>query len=120
MDVGCSSLLLSGSISLRHGSISRILPTGIELSSGEVLEADEIIFATGYLNMTTQTEKIFGKEVREKVRDVWGFDEEGEIRTMWRESGHEGLWMMGGNLALCRWYSRVLALMIQRRVLGIE
>jgi len=63
--------------------------------------------------MRTQCRKIFGDEVADKVKDVWGFDEEGEIRTMWRKTGHPGFWFMGGNLALCRWYSRLLALQIK-------
>jgi len=120
MDVGCSKLIIDGKIALKHGSISEVLPNGLRLDNGEVVEADEIVFATGYLNMTTQTAQIFGREIADKVKDVWGFDEEGEIRTMWRESGHPGLWMMGGNLALCRWYSRVLALQILRLEVGVE
>ena len=63
--------------------------------------------------MRTQCRKIFGDEVADQVQDVWGFDEEGEIRTMWRKTGHPGFWFMGGNLALCRWYSRLLALQIK-------
>lgn len=36
--------------------------------------------------------------IADQVKDVWGFDEEGELRTMWRRSGHSGLWFFGGNL----------------------
>ena len=43
----------------------------------------------------------------------WGFDEEGELRTMWRRTGHPGFWFFGGNLALCRYFSRMLALQIK-------
>lgn len=57
--------------------------------------------------------RIFGDEVADRVKNVWGFDEEGELRTMWRRTGHEGLWFMGGNLALCRYYSRMLALQLK-------
>jgi hypothetical protein len=34
--------------------------------------------------------------VADKMKDVWGFDSEGELRTMWRRTGHESLWDMGG------------------------
>lgn len=27
--------------------------------------------------------KIFGDEIADQVKDVWGFDEEGELRTIW-------------------------------------
>lgn len=42
--------------------------------------------------------KIFGDEIADQVKDVWGFDEEGELRTMWRRTGHAGFWFFGGNL----------------------
>jgi len=32
---------------------------------------------------------------------------------MFRPSGHPGFWFMGGNLALCRIYSKFLALQIK-------
>lgn len=35
------------------------------------------------------------------------------------ESGHEGFWFMGGNLALARIYSRFLALQIKAVELGL-
>lgn len=113
LDVGCSQLIIDGKIKIKHGTLSEVLPNGLKFDDGEVLEADEIVFATGYLNMRTQTRKIFGDDIADKVKDVWGFDEEGEIRTMWRKSGHQGFWFMGGNLALCRWFSRLLALQIK-------
>jgi hypothetical protein len=114
LDVGCSQLIADGKIKVKQGcEVTEVLPNGLLFSDGKVLEADEIVFATGYLNMRTQCRKIFGDEVADQVKDVWGFDEEGEIRTMWRKTGHPGFWFMGGNLALCRWYSRLLALQIK-------
>jgi hypothetical protein len=114
LDVGCSQLIVDGKIKIKQGvEISEVVHTGLKFADGETLEADEIVFATGYLNMRTQCRKIFGDEVADKVKDVWGFDEEGEVRTMWRKTGHRGFWFMGGNLALCRWYSRLLALQIK-------
>lgn len=38
---------------------------------------------------------------------------------MWRPSGHPGFWFMGGNLALCRIYSRFLALQIKAIEAGL-
>jgi cation diffusion facilitator CzcD-associated flavoprotein CzcO len=114
IDVGASQLIIDGKIKIKQGQeISQILPNGIEFADGDKLEADEIVFATGYQNMRTQARKIFGDEVADRVNDVWGFNEEGEFRTMWQRSGHPGLWFMGGNLALSRYYSRILALQIK-------
>ncbi|KUJ16603.1 FAD/NAD(P)-binding domain-containing protein [Mollisia scopiformis] len=114
IDVGCSQLIIDGKIKVKQGcEISEIVPDGVVFSDGQKLEADEIIFATGYQNMRTQARTIFGDELAERVKDVWGLDEEGELRTMWRKSGHPGFWFMGGNLAMCRWFSRTLALQIK-------
>jgi hypothetical protein len=79
------------------------LPHGIKSAGGFELPADEIIFVTGYKNMRTQTRKIFGDELAKQVKDLWGFKEEGEIRTMWRKTGHPRFWFFGGNLGLCRY-----------------
>ncbi|KAL2066046.1 hypothetical protein VTL71DRAFT_2117 [Oculimacula yallundae] len=120
IDVGCSQLIIDGKIKVKSGcEIIEVTTTGLLFEDGERIDADEIIFATGYLNMRTQCRKIFGDEVADRVKDVWGFDEEGEIRTLWRDSGHPGFWFMGGNLALCRWYSRLLALQIKAKEEGL-
>ncbi|KAF7136676.1 hypothetical protein CNMCM5793_005954 [Aspergillus hiratsukae] len=120
IDVGGSQLIADGKIKVKQGQeITEVLPHGLQFADGTQLEADEIVFATGYQNMKTQARAIFGDEVADRVDSVWGFDQEGEMRTIWRQSGHPGFWFMGGNLALCRYYSRLLALQIKARVEGI-
>ncbi|KAH6986444.1 hypothetical protein BKA56DRAFT_546205 [Ilyonectria sp. MPI-CAGE-AT-0026] len=114
IDVGGSKLIADGKIKVKHGQeITEVLPHGLRFADGTELEADEIVYATGYQNMRTQTRVIFGDEIADKVKDVWGFNEEGEMRTMWQDSGHPGLWFHGGNLAICRYYSKLLALQIK-------
>jgi cation diffusion facilitator CzcD-associated flavoprotein CzcO len=120
IDVGASQLIVDVKIKVKQGQeLAQILPNGIEFADGTKLEADEIVFATGYQNMRTQARLIFGDEVADRVSDVWGFNEEGEFRTMWQKSGHPGLWFMGGNLAISRYYSRILALQIKAVEEGI-
>lgn len=120
IDVGCSQLIIDGKIKIKQGkSVTEVTERGVKLEDGEELEADEVIFATGYLNMRTQCRKIFGDKVADRVNDVWGFDEEGELRTIWRQSGHPGFWFMGGNLALCRFFSKRLALQIKATEEGL-
>lgn len=120
IDVGASQLIVDGKIKVKHGQeITEVLPHGLKFADGSELQADEVIFATGYQNMRTQARLLFGDEVADRVGDIWGFDEEGEMRTIWRKTGHPGFWFMGGNLALCRYYSRILALQIKALVEGI-
>ena len=120
IDVGCSQLIIDRKIKVKQGSeISEVKEHGLLFEDGTELEADEIVFATGYQNMRSTARKIFGDEVADRTKDVWGFDEEGELRTMWRRTGHPGFWFFGGNLALCRYFSRMLAIQIKAIEEGI-
>ncbi|KAI5461960.1 hypothetical protein BGZ63DRAFT_354986 [Mariannaea sp. PMI_226] len=117
LDVGASQLIIDGKIKIKHGQeVEQVLPHGLRFADGSELEADEVVMATGYQNMRTQTRTIFGDEVADAVADVWGFNGEGEMRMLWQRTGHPGFWFHGGNLALCRFYSKFLALQIK----GIE
>lgn len=114
IDVGCSKLIIDGKIQVEQS------PDGIKgfdskhliLADGRKLEADVVVLATGYDNMKTSVEKALGKQEADRCKDVWDLDNEGEVNAMWRPSGHPALWFFGGSLALCRIYSRFLALQI--------
>ncbi|BCS28362.1 uncharacterized protein APUU_61410S [Aspergillus puulaauensis] len=119
IDVGASQLIIDGHIKIKQGvEISQVLAHGLKFADGTELQADEVILATGYQNMRTQTRRLFGDETADSVGDVWGFDENSEMRGIWRPSGHRGLWFMGGNLAVSRYYSRILGLQIKAAELG--
>ncbi|POR35968.1 Putative indole-3-pyruvate monooxygenase [Tolypocladium paradoxum] len=114
IDVGAAKLIADGTIKVKQGQeIVEILPHGLRFADGTELEADEIVLATGFQSMKSHTRDMFGAAVADRVDDVWGLNEEGEWRTMWQRSGHENFWFHGGNLALCRFYSRLLALQIK-------
>ncbi|KAL8688611.1 MAG: hypothetical protein Q9218_005518 [Villophora microphyllina] len=120
IDVGASQMIADGKIKIKQGQeIERVNDHSLTFADGSELEADEIVFATGYQNMRETARKIFGDELADRVKDVWGFDEQGEIRTMWRRTGHPGFWFFGGNLALCRFFSRLLALQIKGLEVGL-
>ncbi|KAK3937797.1 hypothetical protein QBC46DRAFT_177280 [Diplogelasinospora grovesii] len=120
IDVGTSQLIIDGKVRIKQGQeVTEVTERGLRFADGEELEADEIVFATGFENMRTHARKMFGDEVADRVGDVWGWNEEGEMRTIWKSSGHPGLWFMGGNMAMCRYYSRVLALQVKARLEGL-
>ncbi len=100
IDVGASQLIADKKIKIKPGQeIERVNAHSITFADGSELEADEIVFATGYQNMRQTARKIFGNELADRVRDVWGFDEEGGdtddveadrppgLLVLWRESG---------------------------------
>lgn len=114
IDTGTSSLIASGAIKIKQGQeISHLTSDSMVFVDGTAIEADEIIFATGYANGRTRTRKVFGDVVADAIDPIWGFDEQGEIRGVWRRSGQEGFWVAAGSLWISRYYSRLLALQIK-------
>ena len=82
-------------------------------TDGSSIPADIVVLATGFKNMRESARALLGDRVADRCSPVWGLDQEGELRTMWRRSGHPGLWFMGGNLHQCRHYSKFLAFQIK-------
>ncbi|TDZ59715.1 putative indole-3-pyruvate monooxygenase YUCCA8 [Colletotrichum trifolii] len=115
IDVGCSKLIADGKVKVHHSphGIKRFTSTGLDLADGTTLDADIIVLATGYDGMKSSVRKILGVKVASRVNECWDLDGQGEINSIWRSSGHAGFWYMGGNLALCRSYSQLLALQIK-------
>ena len=115
VDVGGSQLIIDGKIKLVSSpeGIKGFEPDALVLADGRKLDADIVVLATGYDNMVTTARKCLGDKVADRCNDVWDLDSEGEVRAMWRPSGHPNFWFMGGSLALCRTYSRFLALQIK-------
>ncbi|KAL7953456.1 FAD/NAD(P)-binding domain-containing protein [Trichoderma compactum] len=121
IDVGCSQLIIDGKVKVKSnpGGIKSFTPEGLLLADGSELKADIIIMATGYQTMHSTAKKLFGDKVASRLGKDWGLNEEGEISSIWRYSGHPNFWFMGGSLALCRTYSKMLALQIKASELGI-
>jgi cation diffusion facilitator CzcD-associated flavoprotein CzcO len=120
IDVGCARLIAEGKVKIKQGvEIDSFTETGLRFADGSELEADVVVMATGYDNMRETARRLLGDEVADRCTPVWGLDEEGELRTIWRDSGHPGLWFMGGNLHLSRFFSKRLALQIKAREEGL-
>ena len=104
------------------------MPEGVLLQDGSVLEADVIVYATGYGSMTGWAEALISKSVADAIGPCWGLGSgtardpgpwEGELRNMWKPTAQDGLWFHGGNLAQSRHYSRYLALQLKARFEGL-
>jgi putative flavoprotein involved in K+ transport len=116
IDKGCSQLVADGKIALKRGEIREFTESGVVFSDGTAADADVVAFATGWLNMREAARPICGDEVADALSPVWGQDDEGELRSTWRRSGHPHLWFMAGSFQLCRIYSKHTAL----QILGVE
>jgi len=130
IDVGASDLVADGEIKLKSGvSIAEVKPKSVVLTDGTELEADLIVYATGFGSMNGWAAKIISQEVADKVGKCWGLGSdtakdpgpwEGELRNMWKPTQQEALWFHGGNLHQSRHYSQYLSLQLKARMEGIN
>ena len=119
-NVGACDLVISGDIKLmQFPDIERFVPEGARLKDGRVASADLLVLATGYKNQQEAVRLYLGDAIADRIGPVWGFDEGGELRNMWRATAQPGLWFTAGSLAQCRIFSRYLALQIKARELGL-
>ncbi|WP_028292340.1 flavin-containing monooxygenase [Oceanobacter kriegii] len=129
IDVGASELIASGDIKLKsHTTIERLTRNSVILTDGSELEADLVVYATGFGSMNGWAAKIISQEVADKVGKCWGMGSdttkdpgpwEGELRNMWKPTRQQALWFHGGNLHQSRHYSQYLSLQLKARMEGI-
>ena len=108
-NVGCSDLIVEGKIGLAQFSVLKSLLPGTDL----------VILATGYKGQEALVEKLFGREMAERVGPIWGFGEDQELRNMFQRTPQPGLWFIAGSFAQCRIYSKYLALQIKALEIGL-
>ncbi|MGH1358577.1 MAG: flavin-containing monooxygenase [Burkholderiaceae bacterium] len=119
-NVGCSDLVAAGQVKLKpYDQIEYFTKTGAHLTDGGDLSADLIVLATGYQPQEVLVERLFGKDVCDKVGPIWGFGDGLELRNMYCRTGQPGLWFIAGSLAQCRINSKYLALQIKACEEGI-
>lgn len=129
IDVGASQLIIDGKIKLKAGQVNEITENAVVLDDGTSIEADVIVYATGYGSMNGWAADLISQDVADTVGKCWGLGSdtpkdpgpwEGEQRNMWKPTQQDGLWFHGGNLHQSRHYSLYLALQLKARSAGIE
>ncbi len=129
IDVGAADLVADGEVKLVGGQVKELTEHTVVLEDGTELEADLVVYATGYGSMNGWAADLISQEVADKVGKVWGLGSdttkdpgpwEGEQRNMWKPTQQEALWFHGGNLHQSRHYSLYLALQLKARAEGIE
>ena len=69
-------------------TITNYTETGVEFSDGSKLDADAIVFCTGFTNeVRNEAMKFVGPEIGEKLDDYWRLDSEGELRGAYKKQG---------------------------------
>jgi len=129
IDVGASELVANGDIKLKKGTVDHLTEHSVVMDDGTELEADLVVYATGYGSMNGWVADLISQDVADKVGKVWGLGSgttkdpgpwEGEQRNMWKPTQQEALWFHGGNLHQSRHYSLYLALQLKARQIGVD
>ncbi|KAI0010778.1 hypothetical protein F4779DRAFT_576077 [Xylariaceae sp. FL0662B] len=138
IDVGGTDLIAEGKVAVR-GRVEPVgyTESGLRLSDGSVLDADAVIWCTGFADKDVRAtaKEVLGsgdidvisgssndflgpEEIAARLDASWGVDAEGEIRGMWkRHLRMENYWVMGGVVQHQRWWSRP---MVQQIKLALE
>ena len=120
IDVGCCELIADRKIALlQAGDSDRFVPEGLRMQDGTVIPADLVVLATGFDGMQDGIRRLLGDEVADRVGPVWGFDEDFNMRNLWKRTAQDGFWIMGGAIIEARLFSRFLALQIKASLLGL-
>lgn len=106
LDVGCAKLILCGRVAVKHGvEVAEMREESVIMTDGSEIPADAVIFAyapfldslydfecdpfsTGYHAIHENLAQMFGEETMKRAGRFWGLDEEGEIRQVYRPTGH--------------------------------
>jgi putative flavoprotein involved in K+ transport len=129
IDIGASELIAKGAIRLVRGQVDHLTEHAVVLADGTELEADAVVYATGYGSMNGWAAQLISQEVADTVGKCWGLGSdttkdpgpwEGELRNMWKPTQQDNLWFHGGNLHQSRHYSRYLAMQLKARMEGID
>lgn len=102
-DVGASQMIIDGKIKLKSGSggIKQFTKDGLIADDGSELKADVVLFATGYGDGREPIRELVGEEIGKKLTPIWGLNDEGEIRSCWKEMGVDNMWLMMGEYLWC-------------------
>ncbi|KAF2964345.1 hypothetical protein GQX73_g9227 [Xylaria multiplex] len=114
IDRGASQMIVDGRIKIRRceGGISAFDPEGLILADGTKIDADVVVYATGYRWPEVIVERIMGSDITSKVGAIGSLDDENERVGWWRPTGAPGFWYMTGSFLWCRQFSLSLALQI--------
>ena len=100
LNVGCSELIIAGDIPVYQvADVMSFVPDGLVFNDGRVEKFDTVVLATGFMNQRHETEALFGPEIANKVGDIGGFDEVGELGNTYKPTAQRGLWFTSSGIA---------------------
>lgn len=119
-DAGACEQIINGNIKVEQGYVERFTEDKVYLNNGREREYDLIVFATGFSNTIDSVRNTLGDEIADQCGPIWGVDEEGEMKSCYKESGAANLWIFAGYLPLSRYHSKKLALRLKALLEGVS
>lgn len=114
LDAGSSELMIKGKIGLLHyETIERFCAEGALLKDGTLKPADLIVLGTGYYPQGELVRRALGEEMADRIGQIWGEDQDGELANMFKRTPQPGIWFIAGSLTQARIYSKYMALQIK-------
>ncbi|KAG0646447.1 Flavin-containing monooxygenase [Hyphodiscus hymeniophilus] len=119
VDVGTSKHIAEGDIKIKSGvKIERFTQNGLKFEDGQEIDADLVVFATGYeRDIRLQAAGIVGHEIAASLPQARVLTADGEVSGPMTPSA-ERLWVVRGAVSEARFQSRFIALQIQAALLG--
>lgn len=120
-NVGASDVIVAGGIRiLQYSDLETLVPEGAKLRDGDVLLFDAVVFGTAYENRQEENRVLFGDDIADRVGPIGGFDDNGEVRGIFRRTTQPGLWFMFGGILAARQHSPLVALQIAAEIDGLS
>lgn len=114
LNVGASDVIADGGIKIEQDeNLDGYGPDGAKRKDGSTLEADVIVLATGFQDRHSELTRYFGAEMADKIGQVGGFGEEGELANDWKPTPQPGLWFSVGSMQQTRCNGPLLAYQIK-------
>ncbi|KAI8945807.1 flavin-binding monooxygenase [Xylaria longipes] len=124
IDRGASQMIVDGRIKISRcdgGNINAFHAKGLILADGTQIDADVVVYATGYRGVEVTVERLMGPDFAKKVGAIIGSrDAENERVGWWRPTGAPCFWYMTGSFLWCRQFSLPLALQIAAIENGLD
>ncbi|KAF4549605.1 Pyridine nucleotide-disulfide oxidoreductase-like protein 17 [Elsinoe fawcettii] len=120
LDVGQTKYIEDGTVKVKSGSeVAAFTEDGLVLKNGDTVEADVVVFATGFsVGMKSTAADIVGTKIADQLDEFWGLDRNGDTNGLAKPIGHSNIWYLGGGTGQGRFISRFLALQILADVAG--
>jgi putative flavoprotein involved in K+ transport len=120
LNVGCSEAIVEGNVKvLDYEEIEHFVAEGALLKDGSIMPLDVVVLATGFHDLNTDIESLFGPAVAKKFGRCVGVAEDGEYRTMSRPTAQAHLWLINGGIVDARKSSDLLALQVIAQMKGL-